>query len=150
MKNGNQVDEIVELLRVSLKKYIASGQLTIEDNALSLIASDRLKIKKLILDDGYEDPLEIDFSPLAPTLQLSLDTLGIGNIKVDSAKVAERLSLLIKSLLDDAYSIEKISLFNATIYQIKTESKSYKATAKKAPLMPAFAIEAFGKRTVIK
>lgn len=150
MKNSNQTDEVVGLLRVSLKKYIDSGLLKMEDNALSFHASDEISIKKLILDDGYEDPIEVSFTPQALTLQVPVDAFGIGNARISSAQIVEDLGSFISSLLDSAYRLEKISLFNATIYQIKTDSKSYRAFAKETSLIPAFIVEAFGKRTVLK
>lgn len=139
------------MLSSYLSPYTENGELKIKDDTLIFSNKSRVKIEKLILSDGYEDPLFINFSDLGVELILPLDELV--DEKMDSAMAAQRLSSLLDSLLSERYKLDKSEFAGTCIYRISTKGnlnfKSVRHGSGLSLLFPAFFVSFLGKRKTL-
>lgn len=142
--------QVVQILEAELNQYIKAGQVKITDGALTFSNSNNLQIKKFILDDGYEDPLVINFGSGLPTVSIGLDQFLD---KKGSQATARKLGDLLRALLEARYKLEELALGGVTIHRITTKSgqkfESSLAYSGIPSWMPAFAVRRWGRRKVL-
>lgn len=105
------------------------------------------KIHKLILDDGYEDPLVIEFAPKVRVC-IPLDSFGVGDRSATSASVAKNIATLLNSLLNNQYELSKTTFLSTSLYEISIEG-GRKFEGEPSSFLPRSIIRAMGTKVKI-
>lgn len=127
-------------LVATLTEEIASGYVSIKDNALTFYKEGFPRIEKLVLDEGYEDPVRVQFSPTDPVVEFPIDIFSTQK---------GTLGEFLKALLSGRFKIEERELAGALLYIIQVDGHIFSSIYRKglvAQLMPIALVGALGRR----
>lgn len=125
-------------LTTTLVEEIAAGRVNIKDSVLTFPQKGFPKIEKLILDEGYEDPVKVQFSPTSPTMEFPIDIFS---------KQQGTLGEFLRGLLDGNFKIEERELAGALLYVIRIDDYSFSSVYRKglvAQLIPTMLVRVLG------
>lgn len=138
--------QVVQILEADLNQYIKAGQVKITDGALTFSNSNNLQIKKFILDDGYEDPLVINFGSGLPMVSIGLDQFLD---KKGNQATAQKMRTLLEALLVGKYRLERWSLGKRSVYYIFTKDDQQFKDVSRQGFIPVFVMRAWGKQRIL-